>query len=1631
MFRPLARSHRRPPRRGTSFVLIVVVMISFAAAVGVAFALFAGQALRQAQAHKQAAGGGGTPVPRAPEPTGTLNKFLSALVFDVDVPDGSNVLATNEAATNALRGHSIARSMYGGQIGNATPWAGVGPFSESMADPGGTAGGAPYAGMGLSGNRSTAVNFTQMAFNNIPLLLDPEYTGHRGTAADTKSGVYVGKHAGYSYPDTKDFFLGALDPATGQVVTPSFHRDWVFGALDPTNPNWTNTGGRLLTLRPRPGQPAVPEHPKFPRVPPNADGTYTGDVQNLSGGYYYDAGTQQYVARNDSLWMHIGLPTVPFGNRRVQPLVAPLILPLDAVLNATAHGNNFGTAPGQNHAGYTGYGPSEVNLGAVLSPDQYDTNGNLTQRGGRWTLVSSRGVIGGTRAYDPYRSPPAPQPPTPLPGYAPVAWSGTPVATPLQYPVGNTSTLGGPNYGAGFDSTNAPVANYPELRNAANIAANSRVPFSDLKRLHLRYAFTPDWVEKAFLVTNTKVNAPTDLLYDATAGGGREFTFDTRRTTYHGYRTNLAHANRMLLAPQAYALDRPKLAPNFQNGGGLAMNLPAPQPPTATSRPGPITPGTFPSPGPLGAYSDFQAQNMWVSKMAALGSVNLNRPLADYRTDTTKPLGPGNASSNGPADQDRRKLAHDIFVRLAVATGAALPGVITTQGVDYPNYQYGTGGPNGFIPLPGNGMGQTPPAQYNALRYLAQLAVNIVDYRDDDDISTAFVWNPIPPNTVSRPRGGTPNNVGGADDPENFADDQIDNRVVFGVERRLSLNEVYSEITNRPSDPPNGKDEDNDGKGPDPLPAGRLAQVKFFAELVNPLQGGSAIPLSGYRIEIARGAAPTPPAGMPDPGANLPLFSRLYAADNVTGDLSPLAVADALCDLDNPTNPGAPTQVGPSGGAYSGGAAGGFVLVAPPLPPAGQGQGGAEFQTPPAAGKWTNANTVRSQQLAQAGGSRGSGYEMPMPGAGGVAFDPQSREFRRHVVLLRRKANPYVAGPGAGQPINTNPHITVDIMDYVPSFDALARNVGMTTSRPERNAMNMSGYDPMDERYSVGKVQPNAAYAQLSNAANPANQADPVDGPGNYNRYAFPYSMVLNQVTSSAMMGAPATEPRNTFGRHNGSNAAGPAAGSFTAGTPATLAGGETLMTPFDWYIHLDRPLVNALELFPVRDSTPHLVTQRFLSATNANPGVSYANGYADWTSVNGIGRALELLTVKPFASQAAHGGRTASPLNLNAVRDQRVVNALFDPQAGNSFTQAFVDGTAWGQWMASRKALTTLQRADGGTVGGAQPPGQPLHLGGTQDDPFMPFGTPAVLANGGFAFAGSQPNGMDRTILRSVGNAAPLLPGGAAPVLFTTTAANQQYIAAEPVRKIANNVTTVSHTYVVYLTVGYFEIDLETLNPVTGKRDGLLHLSGQANGPTMSRLAHEAYLAVPGDMRQKFIAMVDTSAMAMEPGSNALKGDPSTPQTAALPFFAELTRTPQPITDSSGAPASDPVTGMPLTKLTLTTTSPVDVNGNPTNMADGSQLVIGYGVEQQVVQVVANLPPGVALGAGEVAVIRPTPAPGPMTPPAAPAPALNWTPFVGTVVSNARPGYPGPQPGFDYTAPRFKAVVPYAERVK
>jgi hypothetical protein len=154
------------------------------------------------------------------------------------------------------------------------------------------------------------------------------------------------------------------------------------------------------------------------------------------------------------------------------------------------------------------------------------------------------------------------------------------------------------------------------------------------------------------------------------------------------------------------------------------------------------------------------------------------------------------------------------------------------------------------------------PAPFNALRWLAQLAVNIVDYLDTDDYMTPFLWGLHP--------------VTGQEE------------WVFGTELpRLVLNEAYVELANDPQD-------QNGPKATRPL------RYNFWVELHNPFFADATLPdaVLPQRIDYYGAARLQLPGGIPiyqlvivrDP-------VDLNAPDNILGTPSELNIQASVSNL--------------------------------------------------------------------------------------------------------------------------------------------------------------------------------------------------------------------------------------------------------------------------------------------------------------------------------------------------------------------------------------------------------------------------------------------------------------------------------------------------------------------------------------------------------------------------------------------------------------------------------------------------------------------------------------------------------------------------------------------------------------
>jgi hypothetical protein len=427
MIRPLASSVRRPAARRGALLIAVLGLLTLFAIFALFFVFYADNEATSARIARDAETEQDTGPPDD-FAIAAWNQTLRSLLFD-EFDTASGVM-------NPLRGHSLARTMYGwnGSTVGATPGApfsGPGTFHQPAPN-------GQDSALWINYSAPFTLPAASGPFPPNTYWLDPEWSDWRITAevaSNTLPGTIPGrpapgqlqthipKNAPYTYPDLKDLILASLSPATGEVLVPSLHRNWLFNSgnpnsqlrLAPWNPNdtnpasntalntdWVNPEGRMRILRPRPVDQLTPGDitgaglpfpipPNFagsapaaqqlalfnlistrisqgfviPYPPFNADGSFTGDVLNLMGGVG--------VQKNDSILIDIGLPPRKWNGKWIKPLASILVSDLDGLLNLSAHGNMRGgaaTSPTFDrgfHVSYNGFGPNEVNLGQVLT----------------------------------------------------------------------------------------------------------------------------------------------------------------------------------------------------------------------------------------------------------------------------------------------------------------------------------------------------------------------------------------------------------------------------------------------------------------------------------------------------------------------------------------------------------------------------------------------------------------------------------------------------------------------------------------------------------------------------------------------------------------------------------------------------------------------------------------------------------------------------------------------------------------------------------------------------------------------------------------------------------------------------------------------------------------------------------------------------------------------------------------------------------------------------------------------------------------------------------------------------------------------------------------------------------------
>jgi hypothetical protein len=990
----------------------------------------------------------------------------------------------------------------------------------------------------------------------------------------------------YTYPDFNHMYLAAQRAADGRILVPSYYR---------IGPN-----GQPITLR-----PDTRYHTGFP---PLADPS--GDVKNVADSPGFGNGP------NDSIWIDIGFPvmTAPDG-RKFKPLFAPLILDLDGRLNINVHGNirggtyraGGGVRPEQGWSlSDQGLGPWEVSVARVITAmDGYtpgtagphqearrlfigDMDNNYRQtRRGRYDIkrTATKGPWGEDwhRLPDPYAITGPFYSPingdanfqvmgTALPGF-PMSGGSAPAVSCFPY------------YNGNFDGWNSGSAgrNNPMLYNFFMPARSYYNAFT--RGQH----FSPLNMQSFLLYGDSgSPSQPSEVFAVCPLSFGDPVT---------GPRT------RRLVTTHSFDIDQPGVTPWLWSPPGV----PPLQLPSGALYPTgqPIPP---PPPGAIPPGSEFAPAGQ--ALVAGLGRIHLNRDLPKgalpwYNAIGSMPGSPpglqglvngwivdGNQARKAIAA--RQQYAAELFAYFRVLTGAADPTTV-----------------------------QPGSPEFNALRWLAQLAVNIVDMIDLDDNMTPFNWAP--------------------------------GEWVFGTELpHLVINEVYAEVANDPTDPNLSKN----------AAASLDYKVTFWVELHNPLFSGTGKGGQGNAFQLANNATvrlqtgPGPQGEPPYPIYKLTVAgpnTNLRAADNVRGEPDPGSIKTEVSNYapEPSTNPAiAPYQnpwpaqpltgvdvslvkpvssiptntttkqvsIDTAGGprTFPGDNTGFYVL-------------GPKYAFPPGSDPSKNFATlcVKDSGPAPPGQVRNSlVYEYPK------ANDPA--QVGPHTVLLRRLCcpglppNPTPDDPNHNPALPVNPYVTVDYLENVPTHDGV---------RIDSNGPHPA--TPIEQRFSVGKNQP---YAAHGSQVRPQKPLVPLTG-----------------------------QPQHTFFALNVQNI-DPATQREKADPQKPQA---PYRWPFDWLTFIDRPLISPVELLQTSGYKPHELTQQFMTGTDAPTGkpLQRFGHLAPWFDQNArIYRIMEYMNATSLMQWVPVGGRCTGQVNINAIWDPEVFRALAGRTDCNFFTDADVD---------------------------------------------------------------------------------------------------------------------------------------------------------------------------------------------------------------------------------------------------------------------------------------------------------------------------------------------------------------------
>jgi hypothetical protein len=1202
--------------------MVVLAMLTLFAAVGLAFVSYTESEATQAQNQKL------SEVVKLPDADIVFNQAMRQIIFGT--ADGGSALYT----------HSLLADMYGlatgqaNQIQNRMPFTGTGALS--VRDPSGVLDVSPPATLPVVSNNARY------------------FPNFQGRVYD--ESVFGSRNPPYTYANHDHMFLGAWSNTGNgnEVVARSFVRDAVirlqltampgqpdyvdfaFNPYDLSDPkirefwSWTPNAAALYSFdlpipppptgrtyasppvypnpNPDPNHPFVrrffaiapsPEHTNdrnilramvmrpgpwdhfrvaggiaTPTFPPPGD--FGGDVKNLAPDMktvvkYTDNASPsptRFYGNADSIWTDCNFPILTGTNgKKYKPLASWFVTDMEGKVNLNIAGNQRGlnTVNGPYSVSANGLGPYEINPAKIISPQEaqnlfmgktlitgntagmprqieygrygYTSEGSTPPRNAPtnisfynhllrpapfYSTINLDGTTDGTSA--------APDTYQPSPRYL---LNGSPAGLIDRFPTGNGVNQGY-NNGLAAEVTQFPNAigyQSPLYSSPFNpffptpllFAGGSTQTFPrsfSPQNLHAMYNGGPRRPSPPFPAPDTPSSADV---------GADALESELRRLLPIAF-TDPAALRR--LTTVSYDLNRSPVAPwvdNYNDANKQFAFLtstdvrPVGQPIAYPAGP-PITYGDYyPVPSPT-------QPSTWRSILATLPRLDLDRPLPDYpvpmqngapalgvQFDLTDPV---TVSSLTQAVLARQELARDIFYRFILITNA-----YEAQRIDA---FYRTG-----IMPPFAAVGT--PLQEDALRWLAQLSVNIVDYIDNDDYMTPFDWYAVLGRGV------------------------LGSQFVFGTELpRLQINEVYVEAVNDPRDI-NGPRANFD------------YGVSTWVELYNPLTSQSSPGFSAWndgpnvRFQIGGQSVYRLVVTTSNNVSNIRTHGNVLGDANNVGGLpnyldvaiqgypaptippgsvranGDIAPGDNNYVRPNPLTVNPPPQNQYNQASFS---AVGFYLIGPSnfpstAPPANQIQ--LDETNPQLAIQNRYTHTAPNDQAGQIG----------------------TNQDDWQAVLLRRLACPYLpAQPDPTQPLY-NPYITIDYAEKIIPNNAIQFNATGTNPTPP--------YQPPNSRHSIGKPQPYASQWQLW------RKADPVP------------------------LYADGTTPQHTFLRHNGREA------TYAALNPADASPNpQTIKTPFDWLVHLDRPLMSPAELLQISGYKPHELTQQFVATPPTTPMAQY-----------------------------------------------------------------------------------------------------------------------------------------------------------------------------------------------------------------------------------------------------------------------------------------------------------------------------------------------------------------------------------------------------------------------------------------